>query len=346
MNILTTRLHKALENPATKATRLAGAFHPSSASIKTVVNGEERVIGSCLRQQWYKMKEPKVSNVGVIDYTISANIGDKLHELVVDYINNYGYIMGLQKIESEHPIFLPEENISGRCDLLVWDHVNNEVVGIEVKSVGEYKCNVCMERPAPEHIMQSMIYLYAYNKEIPLHMVRPKKWYIWYVARTENWSIKAKKHQSPLQMIWDYYITLDSVGVPTVYTPSGVERWEHYNISKILERYKLLATHIKNDEIPPRDFKISYSEEDIMTAYKAGRVTRKADIERITKWEAKGCLPNKLKLEMGDAECSFCQWKDHCWNNGSNLKDIAKYNFPELIPSKPGHVEEESRGIL
>lgn len=346
MNILTTRLHRALENPATKASRLASAFHPSSASIKTIVNGEERVIGACLRQQWYRMKEPKVSNTGVIDYTISANIGDKLHELIVNYIENYGYTMGLQKVESEHPIFLAEENISGRCDLLAWDYVNNELVGIEVKSLGEYKCNVCMESPAPEHIMQSMIYLYAYDKEIPPHMTKPKKWYIWYISRTENWSIKAKKHNSPLQMLWDYYITLDKSGVPTVYTPSGVERWEHFNISKILDRYKLLATHIKNDELPPRDFKISYTEEDIMTAYKAGRVTKKAEVERIEKWVSKGCPSDKLKIEMGDAECSFCPWKDHCWGIGSGLKDIPKYNLPATTTQPVKSNTSNSQGVL
>lgn len=328
MNILSNRLYKALEYPATKVSKPVTAFHPSSASIKILEQGEEKVVGTCLRQQYYRAREPRISNKGNIDYSISAHIGDSLHELMGQYIDNYGFMMGMQRIEAEHAFYLSEENISGRCDLLVWDYEKNEPAGIEVKSVGEYKANVCMERPAPEHVMQSMIYLYTYDKEIPDGMLKPKKWYIWYISRTESWSLKSKKHQSPFQMLWDFYITLGTDGVPTIYTPTGVERWENYNIEAVLERYRLLDTYLKNDELPPRDYDISYSEEKIMTEYKLGKITRKLDKERIEKWVAKGCKPGMLKLDMGDAECNFCAWKDHCWSLSSNLEHIQKFNFP------------------
>lgn len=345
MNILSNRLYRSLESPATKVVKPVTAFHPSSASIKIVENGEERVVGTCIRAQYYRATEPRISNTGNIDYSISAHIGDSLHELMARYIDDYGFTMGLQRIEAEHSFYLQEENISGRCDLLVWDHHKNEPVGIEVKSVGEYKANVCMERPAPEHVMQSMIYLYTYDKEIPDSMMKPKKWYIWYIARTENWSLKAKKHQSPFQMLWDFYITMDNTGVPTVYTPNGAERWEEYTIDKVLERYKLLKVHLENKVVPPRDYDIQYSEEKIMTAYKAGRITRKADIEKIEKWVKKGCKEGTLKLSIGDKECDFCQMKDHCWGLGKKLEHIQKFNFP-LDQTKVEQVVKQDSGIL
>ena len=60
-----------------------------------------------------------------------------------------------------------------------------------------------------------MVYLNHYNNNIPDNQKKIKKWYLWYVSRTENWSIKGKAHGSDFAMLWDFCITLED-GVPVI----------------------------------------------------------------------------------------------------------------------------------
>lgn len=329
MNILSKRLYKALESPATTTIKPIKSYHPSSASIKLPDTGE--VIGSCLRQQYYRMVEPIISNSQPVDYKIAAIMGDQLHEMIANFISTYGFAMKLQLIDVEHSFFYEDFNLSGRCDIIAWDHDKQEPIGIEIKTVGEYKASMCIERPAPEHVMQAMIYLHVYNKLIPVEMVRPKKWYVWYLARNDSWSLKSKKHGSPFSVLWDFYVTLDhGTGIPTVYTPVGKEEWSNYNINSVLARYKDLDYYIQNTIVPPRDYEIQYSEDKIVGLHKQGKLTRKVDKEKIDKWLDKGAKKDKLKLEMGDKECDLCNWKDKCWGLSNNTVSQSNFNLPKI----------------
>lgn len=262
-------------------------------------------------------------------------IGDKISELVVQLIDEHGFKMGLQRLAVEHSFYDARINVSGRCDIIAWDFTTNEPVGIEVKSVGEYKASKTIEQPSDEHIMQAVIYLDYYRTHMPSNQVIPKKWYIWYCSRTENYSIKAKKHHSPLTMLWDYFITLEEDGTPCVHTSTNSKLMPHLNVSKIHERYKKLALYVNNKTLPPQDYELSYSPEKIATLFKTDKLTRKADKEVVEKWLKKGAPEGKLKLEMGDFECRLCAYRDKCWNKGtediekqlSNLPEIAKENF-------------------
>lgn len=341
MNYLTNRFKQAYENPIINCNKKSTTFHPSAASIKIEdAQGNQRVIGACLREQYYRITTDSISNPGLMDYSISADIGEKLHQLIEQYIELYGFKMGLQKIEAESIIFDEELNLSGRSDLLVWDYKNNELIGIEVKSLGEFKAGKCAESPDEQHVMQALLYLDFYNRHIPEGMPRPTKWYIWYISRTENWTIKSKKHGSPLQMLWDFHITMDSEGCPTVHTATSKERWADFSVEKIKDRYADLAFYVSEGIVPPRDFEIQYSEERIAADYKNDKIKYKGDKEKIKKWLDKGAPSGKLNLEMGDFACRFCNWKDHCWN-GTELKSNDKFNIPDNKPK----VEEKKSNL-
>lgn len=328
MNNLTNRFKEAYENPTIDSKKRSSTYHPSSASIEVEENGAKRVIGGCIRQQWYRIKSEGCTNPGITDHAISADIGEKLHLLIEDYLDTHGFKMGIQKIKAESVIYDKELNLSGRSDILAWDHLNNELIGIEVKSVGEYKAGKCAEAPDETHVMQAMIYLDFYNKHIPEGMPRPKKWYIWYISRTENWTIKARKHGSPLQMLWDYYITLDEEGIPNIYSAHNTERWAHLSVEKIKERYSDLDYFVTENVLPPRDFEIKYSEERLVDMYKRDQIPTKRDKEIIRKWLAKGAPEGDLKIDMGDFACRFCDWKDHCWE-GKDNKVKSDFNLPK-----------------
>lgn len=338
MNTLTTRLKSALAAPSFGGIRKSIFFHPSSSSVE--YNGVlgRTVIGACLREQYYRITQEPQTAVGEIDYEISAMLGDKVSELIVQLIDTHGFKMGLQRLAVEHSFYDPRINVSGRCDVIAWDSITGEPVGIEIKSVGEYKASKTMDQPAPEHIMQAVIYLDYYRTYMPKGMSIPTKWYIWYFSRTENYSIKAKKHGSPLTMLWDYHITLDDEGIPTVHTNIGSIRMPHLSVSNIQARYHSLAEYLNNKTLPPRDYELSYSEEKLVSLHKLDLLTRKADRESIEKWIAKGAVAGKLKLEMGDFECKLCPWKEECWGLPKVTAPKSSFNLPDKqdkIPPAP-----------
>jgi len=328
VNDLSTRLKSALAQPSFEGIRKSVFFHPSSASVEVSSPIGRKVIGSCLREQYYRVTDEPTTSVGEVDYSISAMIGDKISELVVELIDTHGFKMGLQRLAVEHSFFDPRINVSGRCDIIAWDYNSNEPVGLEIKSVGEYKASKTIEEPAEEHVMQAVLYLDYYRTFMPKDNALPKKWYIWYVSRTENYQIKSKKHNSPLTMLWDYYVTLDDEGIPTVHTSTKNIKMAHLAVKNIHARYHQLSDFINNKLLPPRDFDIKYSEEKITTLHQLGLLTRKADVEAVDKWLAKGAQKDKLKVEMGDFECKLCPWKEECWGLPKVTATRSKFNLP------------------
>ena len=239
--------------------------------------------------------------------------------------------MGMQVLKAEHAFFDPRINMSARSDILIWDHRNNCVAGVEVKSVGEYKAGKCLVAPSPEHVLQSILYLDYYQTFIPEGMTAPTKWYIWYISRAENWTIKGKKHGSPFAMMWDFYVTLEGEErSPVIHSSEGISKWSDYTIPKIHERYHDLSGYLERKEIPKRDYELQYPEEKILGLYERDKLVFKKHKEPVAKWIKKGCPEGKLKLEMGDFECRVCAWQNHCWNfQTDSISENILFNLPK-----------------
>jgi hypothetical protein len=330
MNYLSTKLSKALTNPSFSNQRKSSSLTPSSASVRL---SNKTVVGACSRQQFYKIKgfEPdnKAKN---IDWTLSAIMGDKMHELLVDMLDTYGFEMGLQKLTKEHSIYDSLLNLSGRCDLIVWDHNNKEPIGIEIKSIGEFKAKKAVEQPVEEHLLQAVVYLDYYNRNIPDNQTKITKWYLWYLSRTENWTVKGKAHNSPFTMLWDFCIELDN-GVPIVTLTDGTkQKWTDYSIQNIYDRYNHLSKALSTNTLPDRDYEILYSEEKITELYKLDKIPTKTNTEIVKKWLDKGAPPGKLKLSMGDSECMFCEFSALCWEGTQNKAVKTISNLPSSVP--------------
>ncbi len=336
MNYLSDKLAKALRAPALPSYRRSSNLTPSSASVIVPDGmGGQKAVGACLRQQYYKITGVEESSSTVnVDWTLSAIMGDSMHKMMDYLIDTHGFAMGIQKITSEHPIYDKAIKLSGRSDLIAWDHNNKEPVGIEVKSIGEYKAKKALEQPLEEHVLQSVVYLDFYNRNIVDSQKKIKKWYLWYVSRTENWSVKAKPHGSEFTMLWDYCIELDDK-VPIIKGNGFTQRWEHYHVDKIYDRYKSLTDYIATGTLPPRDYDIKYSEEKIAGLYKLNAIPKKTDQEAIEKWLKKGAPSGKLKVEMGDGECMFCDYSDLCWKGTQNKEDKKFSNLPKIEQKKP-----------
>lgn len=331
-NYLSNKLARAITEPAIPHYKRSTSINPSAASVRLL---DGKVVGACNRQQYYRItqEEPESGSPNP-DWILSSIMGDNLHSFLCQIIDTYGFQMGLQKITAEHPIYDPRVGLSGRSDLIVWDHNTDEPVGIEIKSIGEYKCKKAVEEPIGEHVLQSVVYLDFYNKNIPEGQKKITKWYIWYLSRSENWTIKSKPHNSDLTILWDYRIELDN-GVPIVKTSTFSQRWVEYSVEKIYERYQSLVDHVKTNTVPPRDYEIKYSEERIAGMHKLGELN-KTNSEVVEKWIKKGAPKGKLKLEMGDGECMFCDYKRLCWEGQRTTPRVDKFsNLPEVKKEAP-----------
>jgi hypothetical protein len=341
MNTLSTRLYKALNNPVFTQSKPSYSHHPSGASIEVVDKQGKRIIGECNRKLYYQSEKLGATDYGETEWDLSAKMGDKFHELAVDLIHNYGYRMGLQLIAKEQPYFDPVHNVSGRIDMIAYDLENKEPVGIEVKSVGEWKAKAVTEQPADEHILQAMLYLDWYDRYTSDSSQKITKWYIWYLARSESWALKGKEHGSPFTQMWDFYVTLDE-GSPIVHSAKGSIKLDKFNVAGIYARQKALDEAKANRQLPDRDYELQYSEEKLATLYRLDLLEYKKDKEPIEKWLKKGAKPGTLKVEMGDFNCKMCPYKSLCWNitNISNVTEpdhyvkfnkVAKDNKPDTL---------------
>lgn len=328
MNQLSNRLAKVIADPTFPEKKKFRSLHPSSASVVTTTPIGPKVVGACHRQQYLRMKGVQSEGSVNIDWMLSAIMGEKMHDLIIELIDHYGFSMGLQKITREHGIYNNLINLAGRSDLILWDYIAKEPIGVEIKSIGEYKAKKAIEEPIEEHVLQSIIYLDFYNKQIPDNQVKIRKWYIWYISRTENWSIKGKDHNSPFSMLWDYCIELDN-GIPVIELGNGAkQKWNEFAIDRIYERYNILKDAVDKDKLPDRDYQISYSEEKITALHSKGMLKKKGDIEAVEKWLKKGAPPGKLKITMGDQECKFCEYSKLCWEGEKTTKEIPFSNLP------------------
>ncbi len=340
MNYLSNKLATALNTDILPSQKSYRSISPSSASVEYLdEHGQKKIVGACLRQQYYRLKGFIPDEGGRnIDWNLSAMIGDKCHELLSDIIDQYGFSMGLQRLASEHPFYVQGKGISGRTDLILWDYNNKEPIGVEIKSIGEFKVKKAIEQPIDEHVLQSVIYLDHYSKTIPKDQIGIKKWYLWYISRTENWSIKGKAHDSPFAMLWDYCITLED-NIPVIHGSNFKQKLPQYSIENIHKRYDSLRDYINKDIVPPRDYEERYSEEKLAHMFQTNQITTKRDQEIISKWLDKGAKPGTLKVALGDAECNFCEFKKACWSGITNVEKPSFSNLPkkeiQTVISKP-----------
>lgn len=133
---------------ALSSSRPTTSFYPSSASCK--VGG--KVVGQCLRKQYYQWKGEKVD--GNVSYRtwMSGRLGSAFEEAFLEGYKGQGLLKAQQL---GFRVTVMGLNISGRLDGLT---KKGEVV--ECKSAyGKAFAYQILSKPKPEHLCQIMVYL-------------------------------------------------------------------------------------------------------------------------------------------------------------------------------------------
>jgi len=283
MNITET-VDKYLENPYIKRTHHRRGHHPSQASCKIKNEyDEDTIMGGCLRSSYWE--------ANTINYTNPASARGKR-------IMAYGKLLEQFEVARYKELGIWRDNnvkffnknygISGEADCLVHDRNTDKTIGIEIKTGYDYKFRKEVignqykkGKPKLTHLLQTMLYIDHFK--IPFKIV--------YIDRGN--AARA-----------EYDITLNKDGTPNI---DGRKLNNGLSIPGCIARFKEFDEYLENGTLPPRDYQLQYSQEHIEFLY---------DSNRLTKTQIKEFQKNK-KVDMGDWECSYCNYKDYCWKEES-----------------------------
>ena len=201
-----------------------------------------------------------------------------------------------------------------------------KAIGIEVKSKYGYGAKKVMQGsrdstyehgfPQIEHLMQTALYLHMRKTFEQFHDVEIPYFVICYIGRDNG------LHKSFRVELSDGYdgriIVKDMNGneiKPKIEKSLewGVQaRPIELTIDMMRERYYQQLENLKKDTPPAREFDLRYSDEKAERLFNAGELSK-------TKYNEHGKKP---LAEVGDWNCSYCDWKGVCYPQGIFTIDV------------------------
>lgn len=306
----------------------APTLWPSAATA--MVGG--KVVGKCRRQSYYRYAtdsynfnekydyieplalEIKEKKLPVSQYTKWIwRAGELYEEYCIELAKQAGVYVGTQI-----SIYVPKFNVSGKIDLIVLNPEDSNYQIIEVKSIYGFNANniigteamhkkMEMGTPRESHLMQLGIYQswYANPKEwgpgILLYGARDTGRFAEFLVTVEH------NEEDGLDYIWyqgNYPIQTKKVN-------SGI------TIQSIMTNYASIMTALENNQIPDRDYYLSYTEEMIDSLYEAGQLnkTETTQYEKRKKQIEEGKTRLVKPVEKGDWQCRLCEYKNVCYQD-------------------------------
>lgn len=263
------------------------AYYPSSASVEVIEHGRRVVKGTCNRLQYWRAVGEPTTSTSSQDQMWRAEMGNYISNMLVEWCKRAGTY-----IADELAFFNEERNISGRVDLVYQHPVSKEIIGVEIKSIGDYyqrqgtvDGDLRKRKPKDSHLLQVILYL-DYFKNHPVFPISTFE--IPYIARCTG-----SRHC--------FVVTLDGSGQALVDgVPTGI------TTDMIHARFAKLQKHIDSKEVPPRDFTRQYDKETLVHMAKTGQLTKK---------QSELVLAGR-KLAKGDSPCNtWCPFRDKCWED-------------------------------
>tara|TARA_B100000131_G_scaffold122261_1_gene119352 strand:- start:11994 stop:13016 length:1023 start_codon:yes stop_codon:yes gene_type:complete len=310
----------------------------ASAVIKNDY-GEELIVGKCRRAAYFRLLLDSY-DFYKDKYSFYKPL---VEQLKIEYIEADPYLKWIWKsgqmyedictdmskasgvyIAEQVAIYIPEYNVSGKIDLVAINPETSKFRTIEVKSVYGYNANSVLGTPAERkrgnlgtprdsHLMQLAIYDWWYaskNEEFEesllVYGARDTGRYAEYVVSTES-----KDDED--------YITYagNSPNVTSSTTTS-------ISMQNIMSQYKMISNCIDSGEIPKRDFDAVYSDEKIDTLYERGELsaTDKKQYEKRKDQLTSGKSRVVKKVEKGDWQCRYCNYRNLCYNKDNTPTDL------------------------
>lgn len=267
---------------------------PSNASCIV----DEKIVGRCLRSQWYTWKGFKPSNPFDLNARWTMMMGRAIHSELQHIFKKFKIPTG-SEVPAKAGVQRLENPISGRVDLMFRPYMDLQKFhhdmwyGLEIKStygraIIDPAYGIKYTGPMKHHLCQILPYMVI--KGIPF--------YILYLARDTGWRICFELTYNEEDSM------LYCEGKPTDVTWHGIiDRWE------LLERY------LKEEEIPQREFVLQYPDEKLKPMWEEYREHSKAKRKMTLKAYSK---------DRGDWNCKRCLYKDLCYGNDLKPNEISE----------------------
>lgn len=304
-------LNKHLLSGSKLKTKRFPAFYPSSASCLSAEDNRT-VVGSCLRQLYYRYKGyPESNPPGLYSQWIFA-AGNTWEDFLTNKLKEMGIWLANSVKFVNHDLYM-----SGEIDILIKGPDYNEETGtgkwiVENKTFGSnnysMKKGICGSRdqsPKPKdmNVLQSFIYLLTFEDQVDLVVLN-------YIDRACGGPENNKEFHITLHHedddVFPHIETTDFYGNPYRYIDRRI------SFRSIKSRFEVLIEHLKNEDLPYPDFQHTYTPEQVEENNTAGLIAK-------TKYEAYNRSP--AKNPIGDWNCSniYCSFSDLC--KAQKLKD-------------------------
>jgi hypothetical protein len=228
-------------------------------------------------------------------------------------------------IATQVSVYVPKYNVSGKLDLITINPETNKYHIVEVKSIYGFNSNSIlgtdaqqrrgsMGEPRDSHLMQLGIY----------------QW--WFANNHDDFGPGLLVYGSrDTGRYGEFYVTVEADetdGLEYIYYQSvvpvlGQKVNTGISIKSIMKNYHYTSKCLEEKVLPPRDYDLRFSDEKISELYEAGELSKAdtAQYEKRKKQVEEGKTKLVKKVEKGDWQCRFCDYKNVCYDN--NAQEIS-----------------------
>lgn len=296
----------------------APSFYPSEASYE-FDNGD--IIGKCHRATYYRLTKQKPTNPPSFSSRLKMKLGKVIEEAVIESWKKAGIWRG-----NNTKFYDAQSNISGELDCVICDPNNpNEYWVVEVKTFDGYQAAKSLlglsgEEPKPkdENLMQGFIYAVRGRDKF-------KGTKIYYLARDKGDTMEFDI--TVLEKDGDFFpiVTAYPPGKPPI-----TKTYTNLSYNNLIARYAKLAKYLVDGEVPPREYSLYYTNKQMEEKIKE-KALSDTDIENYQSGinpKTRQKASSVLFKRNGDWQCSYCNYKDKCWqtlitNDPEAVKDIV-----------------------
>jgi hypothetical protein len=295
------------------------------ASQASVVTKTGDKLGKCLRASFWEKTGEEPTNPVDDGVVAMGYMGTKIEDGVIDLLKNQG-------IWENNNVKWQAHGVSGEVDVLI-RVLNKDVTPpqeelyiVECKSCSGYYINkevygyyagagsnrtYVPGKPKDQHLLQSALYAYV-GKDRGF-----KGTIIFYISRDES-------------KFCEHFVQIGDDGEVIV---NGIID-HRFNIKDVIDRYEILRKAIDSNELPDRDYRPEYSDEEVTALF---------DIKDISK-TANDNHKNRKELYC-DSECKYCDFKLKCLDQKamvtSKLTSKKKVEDPfDVVMAKPVKAEK------
>jgi len=315
------RLEKIVQEEGDPMFREENIAWPSESSA---VVADGITVGECGRSLFYKILGQKYTEDKSMRLRTICDAGLMYEN---SFIEQTKKIPGMYLTEQSRIGFvIPESTnavkVSGKADLIVND--NGKIVMIEIKTVAGYKADSIFgdksgaPLPAANNLMQAMLYKHKANTEL-IDGLKVEEVYLAYINRGDGSTMFFKIDIDSEGFAIITPVQSNGIVLPTIHTVQ-IESFDdllnksttassinaryaecRININNIFKKFDDIYTYARSSILPPKDFSLVYTNEEIEKAYKCGRFSK-----------IKYNLYTKGKEVCSDMKCSWCSYKTKC----------------------------------